>query len=194
MKERNERLKNNKLEKKSGKVDMTFKEELQNKVSEESQQMWEKKNELKKLNELFSREQDQISEKLKARDILANKIDVLNNDLNGINTNLLKSKDKLNRSKEAENRVIRNAKNKKPDFAIEENSNIDIEINLSNEQIKNQYLVNAIAILCNENPEFRNAINNPLQERGINIPNRPISEKSETISNMSGQSRRSGFQ
>lgn len=172
---------------------MTFKEELQNKVSDESQQMWEKKNEFKKLNELFSRERDQISEKLKARDILANKIDVLNNDLNGINTNLLKSREKLNRAKDSENRIIKNAKKKKTDFSIEENSNIDIEIKLVQEQIKNQYLVNAIAILCNENPEFRNAINNPLQERGINIPNRPISEKSETISNMSGNSR-SGFQ
>ena len=103
--------------------------------------MWEKKNEFKKLNELFSREQDQISEKLKARDILANKIDMLNNDLGGINTNLLKSREKLNRAKEAENRIIKNARTKKPDFSIEENSNIDIEIKLVQEQIKNQYLV-----------------------------------------------------
>ena len=52
-------------------------------------------------------------------------------------------------------------------------------------------MLSAISILCEDNIELRNAIDNPLQERGINIPNRPASEKSDTMSHMSKMSGRS---
>lgn len=189
MKERNERLKTNRLEKKLGKVDVSYKEELQQKVSQESEEMWSKKTELKKLNELFQKESEQINEKVKAKDVLSNKLDYLGNEIGGISLNLQKTKEKYDRAVENDSRVLKNAKLKKPDFSIQPDSNIDLEIKLMEEQVRNQYLMNAISILCNENAELRNAINNPLQEKGINIPNRPVSEKSDTMSHVSGRSR-----
>lgn len=194
LKENNERLKKHRLEKKLGKVDVTHKQELEEKVAQESQEMWEKKTELKKLTEVFQKEAEQINEKMKAREILGKKLDNLESEMGSIVSSLAKTKDKYNRAVEADTRTLRNAKQKKPDFSITPESNIDYEIKLMEEQIRNQYLLNAISILCNENIELRNAINNPLQERGINIPNRPISEKSDTMSQISGRSRMSGLQ
>lgn len=193
LKENNERLKKHRLEKKLGKVDVTHKEELENKVAEESQEMWDKKTELKKLNEVFQKEAEQINEKMKAKEILAKKLENLENEMSGLALALNKTKEKYNRAVEADTRMLRAAKQKKPDFSIASESNIDYEIKLMEEQIRNQYLMNAISILCNENVELRNAINNPLQEKGINIPNRPISEKSDTMSQISGRSRMSGI-
>jgi hypothetical protein len=57
---------------------------------------------------------------------------------------------------------------------------ISTEIELNKEQLKNKYLKNAISILCNEIPEMKYALNNNLQEFGIKIASRPISEKPST--------------
>jgi len=61
-------------------------------------------------------------------------------------------------------------------------SNIPIstEIELCKEKLKNKYLKNALAILCDKIPEMKYALNNNLQEFGINIGSRPISEKASS--------------
>jgi len=51
------------------------------------------------------------------------------------------------------------------------------EIELNKERLKNIYLKNAISMLCTEIPEMKYALNNNLQEFGIKIASRPISEK-----------------
>lgn len=58
-----------------------------------------------------------------------------------------------------------------------DNTTLDLEINLLEQKTKNQFLMNAVSILCNEIPELKTAITGPLQERGIAIPSRPVSEK-----------------
>jgi predicted nucleic acid-binding Zn-ribbon protein len=62
-----------------------------------------------------------------------------------------------------------------------DNTTLDLEINLFEQKTKNQFLMNAVSILCNEIPELKNAITGSLQEKGISIPSRPNSEK---ISNL----------
>ena len=54
---------------------------------------------------------------------------------------------------------------------------ISNEIELNKEKLKNIYLKNAISMLCTEIPEMKYALNNNLQEFGIKIASRPISEK-----------------
>ncbi len=54
---------------------------------------------------------------------------------------------------------------------------ISTEIELNKERLKNKYLKNALSVLCNEIPEMKYALNNNLQEFGIKIASRPISEK-----------------
>lgn len=57
---------------------------------------------------------------------------------------------------------------------------ISTEIELNKERLKNKYLKNALSLLCGEIPEMKYALNNNLQEFGIKISSRPISEKPST--------------
>lgn len=191
MKERNERLKNHKLEKKIGKVDYNLKEELSKNVSSESEEMWIKKSELKKIEELLTRESLKMKEREDTQDLLNKKVENLTYEISKIKDDIEKNKKKYDNAKKSESRTINLVKSKKPDFDIVEGSALDLEIKLQQEQVRNQYLLNAITILCNQNIDLRNALNNPLQERGIVIPNRPISEKSDSLSVKSRDSNRS---
>ena len=191
MKERNERLKNHKLEKKIGKVDYNLKEELSKNVSSESEEMWIKKSELKKIDELLTRESLKMKEREDTQDLLNKKVENLTYEISKIKDDIDKNKKKYDNAKKSESRTINLVKSKKPDFDIVEGSALDLEIKLQQEQVRNQYLLNAITILCNQNIDLRNALNNPLQERGIVIPNRPISEKSDSLSVKSRDSNRS---
>jgi len=58
-----------------------------------------------------------------------------------------------------------------------ENSDIGLEVQLNNENLRNKFLKNAISILCSEIPEMRSVISGSLQEVGVEISSRPNSEK-----------------
>lgn len=164
---------------------------MSNKVSKESEEMWVKKNELKKIEELLTRESLKMKERNDTQDLLSKKVENLSYEISKIKDDIDKNKKKYENAKKSEGRTISLVKSKKPDFEITEGSAIDLEIKLQQEQVRNQYLLNAITILCNQNIDLRNALNNPLQERGIVIPNRPISEKSDSVSEKSRDSNRS---
>lgn len=164
---------------------------MSNKVSKESEEMWVKKNELKKIEELLTRESLKMKERNDTQDLLSKKVENLSYEISKIKDDIDKNKKKYENAKKSESRTINLVKSKKPDFEITEGSALDLEIKLQQEQVRNQYLLNAITILCNQNIDLRNALNNPLQERGIVIPNRPISEKSDSVSEKSRDSNRS---
>lgn len=160
-------------------------------VSSESEEMWIKKSELKKIEELLTRESLKMKEREDTQDLLNKKVENLTYEISKIKDDIDKNKKKYDNAKKSESRTINLVKSKKPDFDIVEGSALDLEIKLQQEQVRNQYLLNAITILCNQNIDLRNALNNPLQERGIVIPNRPISEKSDSLSVKSRDSNRS---
>ena len=58
-----------------------------------------------------------------------------------------------------------------------DNSDIGLEIQLNNENLRNKFLKNSISILCSEIPEMRSVISGSLQEVGVEIASRPNSEK-----------------
>jgi hypothetical protein len=58
-----------------------------------------------------------------------------------------------------------------------ENSDVGLQINLNEELQKNRFLKNAISFLCGELPEMQTALDNNLQEIGIEINSRSFSEK-----------------
>jgi hypothetical protein len=57
------------------------------------------------------------------------------------------------------------------------NSEIGLELDLNNEMLRHKFLKNSVIILCNEIPEMRTVLSNSLQEVGIEIGSRPVSEK-----------------
>lgn len=61
-------------------------------------------------------------------------------------------------------------------------SEIGHEIELNNQILKNKFLKNSLTILCNEIPEMRSVLSNNLQEIGIDIPSRQVSEKGSDTS------------
>ena len=113
--------------------------------------------------------------------VLSNKIEVLNDEMSKGTKDIEKYKDKRDRAEKKKNKLLSEVK-AKPNFNFE-GSHCAIEVELLEEQFKNQYLTNAISILCNENLDIKNAIFNALQERGINIPLRPNSEHNLSESN-----------
>jgi len=138
--------------------------------------MWEKKNELKELKTLIEQDSFTLTEKMKQNQILKEKIE-------GFSINLEKIKKEEN---DTDEKLQRAAKKKKQtqEKALKLNSNLDwdksnigLQIELSNEKLKNQYLMNAISILCSEIPELKSSITEPLGEKGIIIPSRANSEK-----------------
>lgn len=62
-----------------------------------------------------------------------------------------------------------------------ENSDVGLEVQLNNENLRNKFLKNAISILCSEIPEMRSVISGSLQEVGVEISSRPNSEKASKI-------------
>jgi hypothetical protein len=56
-------------------------------------------------------------------------------------------------------------------------SDIGLQIRLNEEVQKNRFLKNAISFLCGELPEMQTALDNNLQEIGIEINSRTLSEK-----------------
>jgi len=138
--------------------------------------MWEKKNELKELKTLIEQDSFTLTEKMKQNQILKEKIE-------GFSINLEKIKKETD---DTDEKLQRAAKKKKQtqEKALKLNSNLDwdksnigLQIELSNEKLKNQYLMNAISILCSEIPELKSSITEPLGEKGIIIPSRANSEK-----------------
>jgi len=138
--------------------------------------MWEKKNELKELKTLIEQDSFTLTEKMKQNQILKEKIE-------GFSINLEKIKKETD---DTDEKLQRAAKKKKQtqEKALKLNSNLDwdksnigLQIELSNEKLKNQYLMNAISILCSEIPELKSSITEPIGEKGIIIPSRANSEK-----------------
>lgn len=191
LKERNERLKKNKLEKKSGKVDMSIKQELDEKLYNASDELNSYKTELKKLDKLIEDEKLNYKEKTAKTDIILNKINYLKSEENSISEAINKKIDQLNRAKMKYKKTKDNLMAKKKDIDLNEDSNIEYECKIAEEKERNKYLLNAISLLCNENSSLREAIINPLQDKGIVIPIKALSEKSDSISMVSGNTNRS---
>lgn len=68
-------------------------------------------------------------------------------------------------------------KNISKGIKVTQNSDLDYTLKLEEEMQKNKFLKNAIAMLCAEIPEMQSALHNDLQEIGIEINNRSISDK-----------------
>ncbi len=64
-------------------------------------------------------------------------------------------------------------------------SDLGYEIEMNNQMLRNKFMKNALTILCNEIPEMRSVLSNNLQEVGIDIPSRPVSEKASVSSRKS---------
>ena len=56
-------------------------------------------------------------------------------------------------------------------------SDLGMYLRLEEESAKNKFLKNAITMLCTELPEMQLALNNNLQEMGIDINNKTIVDK-----------------
>lgn len=111
----------------------------------------------------------QNTERLKIRNNLNIENEKLNEDLN-------KKTSQLKRAEKYLNDVMSKAKSK--NVEVGEGSNIDLECKLAEEKTRYDFLINAISILCRENPSLKEAISNQLQEKKIEIPDKPKSEKS----------------
>jgi hypothetical protein len=82
--------------------------------------------------------------------------------------------EKLNRSETKYKRVSQGVK-------VTSNSDLDHSLKLEEAMQKNKFLKNAISMLCSELPEMQSALNNDLQEIGIEINNRSMSEKGKYL-------------
>jgi hypothetical protein len=60
---------------------------------------------------------------------------------------------------------------------VTNNSDLDYSLKLEETLQKNKFLKNAISMLCKEIPEMQSALNNDLQEIGIEINNKSMSDK-----------------
>jgi len=183
LKDRNERLKDNLISKKSGKLDKAKKEELEDKVKIETQEMWEKKNQLNRLKNETETENQKLTEKIMENQIMNSKIDEFSPQLEKMRKENDDVQEKFNRSEKRKKASLDKLKAKKNfDSTI-----LDLEVQLCEQKTKNQFLMNAVAILCNEIPELKNAITGSLQEKGIAIPSRPNSEKIKTDPSVSSK-------
>jgi hypothetical protein len=86
-----------------------------------------------------------------------------------------------NDKKEKYNRSEMKFKNVSKGVKVTQNSDLDYSLKLEEEMQKNKFLKNAIAMLCSEIPEMQSALHNDLQEIGIEINNRSISDKGNII-------------
>ncbi len=86
-----------------------------------------------------------------------------------------------NDKKEKHNRSDMKFKNVSKSVKVTQNSDLDYSLKLEEEMQKNKFLKNAIAMLCAEIPEMHSALHNDLQEIGIEMNNRSISEKGNSI-------------
>ncbi len=138
--------------------------------------MWEKKNELKDIKTFIEQDSFNLIEKEKQNKVLREKIDNFDFQLDKIRKETTDTQDKLDRAerkkKQTQDKVLK--ANPNLDWG---KSNIGLEIDLNNEKLKNQYLMNAISILCSEIPELKSSITEPLGDKGIIIPSKPNSEK-----------------
>jgi len=138
--------------------------------------MWAKKNELKELKTLIEQDSFTLTEKMQQNRVLRDNIDKFSQNIEKIKKETAETKDKLDRAAGKKKKTMDTILQKNPNLDWE-NSNIGKEIELNNEKLKNQYLMNAISILCSEIPELKQSITEPLGERGIHIPSRANSER-----------------
>lgn len=185
LKERNEKLKNHLLVKvnqffiifqRNGTLDRNKQAELEEKVRKESDEMWQKKNELNELKTMIQQDSFTLTEKMRQNQVLKDKIDNFTANLDRIVKETQDTEEKLQRAIKKKKQTQDKCLKKNPNLDFEK-SNIGMEIELNNEKLKNQYLMNAISILCHEIPELRPSITEPLGERNIIVPSRPNSEK-----------------
>ena len=113
--------------------------------------------------------------------VLRNNMDEFETNLERMRKEVAEKEEKWDRS-ERRNKQIQNSLK----FNLK-NSDAGLEVEMNNEMLRNKFLKNALTILCNEIPEMRSVLSNNLQEVGIDIPSRPVSEKaiSETTSKRS---------
>ena len=138
--------------------------------------MWEKKNELKELKTLIEQDSFTLTEKMKQNQVLKERIDSYSMNLEKMQKEAQESEEKLNRATKKKKGTSDKLMKANPNLDWEK-STIGMELELNNEKLKNQYLMNAISILCSEIPELKVSIMEPLGERGIIIPSRANSEK-----------------
>ena len=80
-------------------------------------------------------------------------------------------REQFERSEKKYNQILNTAK------VDVKTTEIGLEVDLNNEMLRYKFLKNAVIILCNEIPEMRTVLSNDLQEVGIEIGSRPVSEK-----------------
>lgn len=171
LKERNDKLKGSLKDKKTGELDKSKKFDLEQRLDRESKEMWEKKNELEKINSAIEDGTISLKEKESQINILRGNLEDFEINLDKIRKEVNKRKEQFDRSENKKNNTVNSAK------VDLKNSDIGLEVELNNELLKFKFLKNAVLILCNEIPEMRTVLNSNLQEAGIEIGSRPISEK-----------------
>lgn len=166
---------------------MTAKDNLQKKVTEDSEKMWKMKRDLTKLKEQIEREKEKISENEKVREVLITKIENLKIEENNTRVDMEKKKEVFERASKKLEKIRDVAVNKKS-IQLNESNALYYEIEIVKEQTRNLYLKNAMLALCNESSKLKNILSNSLTEYGITIPSRTLSEKIDSISQSQSQS------
>jgi hypothetical protein len=110
--------------------------------------------------------------------ILRSNIEELEVGLEKMKKDVFDKEEKFERSLKRNKQIITQLK-------VDMKSDIGLEIELNNQMLRNKFMKNALTILYNEIPEMRSILSNNLQEMGIDIPSRPVSEKASESSRKS---------
>lgn len=111
---------------------------------------------------------------------------ILRNNIEEFESNLERMRKEVAEKEEKSSRAERRNKQVQNQMKLDlTNSDIGYEIELNNQMLRNKFIKNALSILCSEIPEMRSVLSNNLQEVGIDIPSRPVSEKASVSSRKS---------
>ncbi len=103
---------------------------------------------------------------------------ILRNNLEDFEMNIEKMRKEVNTKSEQFERAKKKSTQTQNNVKVDlKTSELGLEVELNNEMLRYKFLKNAVIILSNEIPEMRTVLSNNLQEVGIEIGSRPISEK-----------------
>lgn len=176
LKGRNNNLKGNLILQKTGDVDKAKVQELELSVMAANKEKFDIMKEFDRENADYIQNDLLLKEK-EDEVIFLTQIKILKKNIQEISSKIEITKKENNDKKEKYNRSEMKYKNVSKGVKVTQNSDLDYTLKLEVEMQKNKFLKNAIAMLCSEIPEMQSALHNDLQEIGIEINNRSISDK-----------------
>lgn len=173
LQERNDKLKNSLILKQSGKLEETRISRYHEKMEDENKSLWECKNELRRIEHNLEQEGLELAEKEQEIEHLREEEAASENAIREIQDESDFLEVRIKEAEDARNEQLILLQTEHPSLDLEE-SDFAYEAKLLAESLKHEYLLNSMAILCQQNPEMKEGIESELID--IAIPSRPHSE------------------